>query len=121
MVRASPGFPVRICGFGALHAAFLKESRTRDPIQCSVQEIRVAPSFSAQVRLGEPGAPFKGKDPVLGTVSVALVPSTDSFNPTSREKHARYGAPTVYLRVEKVRRKTTWLPTGQVWPLPVTN
>ncbi len=27
------------------------------PVQCSVQEIRDAPSFSAQVRFGEPGAP----------------------------------------------------------------
>jgi hypothetical protein len=38
---------------GALHAAFLKESRIRGRVQCSVQEIRVAPSLSAQVRLGE--------------------------------------------------------------------
>jgi hypothetical protein len=30
-------------GFGALHAAFLTESRTRSPLQHSVQEIRVAP------------------------------------------------------------------------------
>ncbi len=35
----------------------LRESRIRGRIDCSVQEIRVAPSFSAQVRLGEPGAP----------------------------------------------------------------
>ena len=35
----------------------LKESRIRGRVQCSVQEIRAAPSFSAQVRRGEPGAP----------------------------------------------------------------
>ena len=57
IVGATPGFPAQLGGSGALHAAFLKESRIRGCIQCSVQEIRVAPSFSAQVRFGEPGAP----------------------------------------------------------------
>jgi hypothetical protein len=52
-----PGFPVQFGGSGALLAAFLKESRMRGRVQCSVQEIRDAPSFSAQVRFGEPGAP----------------------------------------------------------------
>ena len=34
----------------------LKESRIRGRVQCSVQEIRVAPSFSVQVRAhGKPG------------------------------------------------------------------
>ena len=45
-----------VCDFDALHAAFLKESRTRGPVECSVQEIRVAPSFSAHVHWGERGA-----------------------------------------------------------------
>jgi hypothetical protein len=33
-------FPVQLGGSGALHAAFLKESRTRGRVQGSVQEIR---------------------------------------------------------------------------------
>jgi len=49
---ASPGFPVEIVGAGEPHAAFLTESRTREAVWCLVQEIRVAPSFSAQVRFG---------------------------------------------------------------------
>jgi hypothetical protein len=52
-----PGFPVGFCGAGGLHAAFLNESRTREHGGDRVQEIRVAPSFLAQVRFGEPGAP----------------------------------------------------------------
>jgi hypothetical protein len=48
---------VKLGGVGALHAAFLNESRTRGCVQRSVQEIRVGRSFSAQVRSGEPGAP----------------------------------------------------------------
>ena len=55
--RASPGFPVEIGCVGAPHAAFLTESRTREPVWRRLQEIRVAPSFSAQVRWGEPGHP----------------------------------------------------------------
>jgi len=39
-----PGVRTRIscaaCGFGALHAVFLEENRTRDRVQRSVQEIR---------------------------------------------------------------------------------
>jgi len=57
IVGASPGFPVELRGLGALHAAFFTESRTRGRVQRSVQEIRVAPSFSAHVRWGEHGAP----------------------------------------------------------------
>jgi hypothetical protein len=65
-----PGFPVQLGGSGALHAAFLKESRTRGRVQCGVQEIQDAPSYSAQVRLGEPGAPFLFLLTLLGTNSV---------------------------------------------------
>ncbi len=60
IIKRSSGFPrisCAACDFGALHAAFLKESRTRGPVQCSMQEIRVALSFSAHVRRGERGAP----------------------------------------------------------------
>jgi hypothetical protein len=39
---ASPGFPVELGGVGELHAAFLTESRTREPVWSLVQEIRVA-------------------------------------------------------------------------------
>src|SRR6202167_2501099 len=35
-----PGFPVGLVGVDELYAAFLTESRTRGPIQRSVQEIR---------------------------------------------------------------------------------
>ena len=35
-----PRFPVKLSGFRALHAPFLKERRTRGPVQGSVQEIR---------------------------------------------------------------------------------
>jgi hypothetical protein len=57
----TPGFPEEIDGSGALHAAFLKESRIRRRVQCSVQEIRDAPSFSAQVRShGKPGQVGEG-------------------------------------------------------------
>jgi hypothetical protein len=45
VVGASPGFPVQLGGSGALHAAFLKESRIRGRVQSGVQEIRVAPIF----------------------------------------------------------------------------
>jgi hypothetical protein len=58
--KRSWGFPRISCaapGFGALHAVFVKENRTRGRVQFSVQEIRVAPSFSAHVRWGEHGAP----------------------------------------------------------------
>jgi hypothetical protein len=37
----SPGFPVELGGVGALHAAFLTESRTRRHGWSHVQEIRV--------------------------------------------------------------------------------
>jgi hypothetical protein len=52
-----PRFPVDLTGVGELHAAFLDESRTRgrwwDPETGNLGR----PSFSAQVRFGEPGAP----------------------------------------------------------------
>jgi len=35
-----PRFPVEFRGFPELHAPFLKERRTRGPVQCCVQEIR---------------------------------------------------------------------------------
>ena len=35
-----PRFPVKLSGFRAPHAPFLKERRKRGPVQCSVQEIR---------------------------------------------------------------------------------
>jgi hypothetical protein len=35
-----PRFPVEFRGFPELHAALLKESRTRGPVQSCVQEIR---------------------------------------------------------------------------------
>jgi hypothetical protein len=62
ILEATPGFPSQIDGSGALHAAFLKkESRIRSRVQCSVQEIRDAPSFSAQVRShGKPGQVGEG-------------------------------------------------------------
>jgi hypothetical protein len=41
-VAVSPGFPVELVGVGQVHAAFVNESRTRGPVQRSVQEIRVA-------------------------------------------------------------------------------
>jgi hypothetical protein len=59
LVGAFPGFPVEVGGVGATHAAFLTESRTRGRVRYSVQEIQVAPSYSAQVRFGEPGAPVQ--------------------------------------------------------------
>jgi hypothetical protein len=62
---ASPGFPVEIVGVGEHHAAFLNESRTREHGWSRVQEIRVAPSFSAHVRCGERGAPVQGSRVVL--------------------------------------------------------
>jgi putative intracellular protease/amidase len=37
----NPGFPVEVGGVGEPHAAFLTESRTREPVWCHVQEIRV--------------------------------------------------------------------------------
>jgi len=40
VIWPEPGFPVELVGVDKLHAAFLNESRTRDPIQRSVQEIR---------------------------------------------------------------------------------
>jgi hypothetical protein len=40
----SPGFPVELVGVGELHAAFLTESRTPEPVWTLVQEIRVIPS-----------------------------------------------------------------------------
>jgi hypothetical protein len=43
--RAFPGFPFELIGFGELHAAFLTESRTREPVWSLVQEIRVARFF----------------------------------------------------------------------------
>jgi hypothetical protein len=36
---------MQLNGSGTPHAAFLKESRIRGHVQCSVQEIRVAPIF----------------------------------------------------------------------------
>jgi hypothetical protein len=64
IVGATPGFPVELGGSGALHAAFLKESRIRGRVQCSAQEIRVAPIVFGPGTLpqqagavGEPGAP----------------------------------------------------------------
>src|SRR5271154_1344306 len=62
LFKAIEGLPRISCAardFGEPHAAFLNESRTSGRVQCSVQEIRVAPSFSAQVRFGEPGAPVQ--------------------------------------------------------------
>ncbi len=47
------GFPVELAGVGALHAAFLNESRTRGRVQRSVQEIR----RRAGRRIQGPGAP----------------------------------------------------------------
>jgi hypothetical protein len=38
--KRTPGFPVVLAGVGALHAAFLNESRTRSPWWRPVQEIR---------------------------------------------------------------------------------
>jgi hypothetical protein len=35
-----PGFPVEVGGGGEVHTAFLNESRTRDPVECRVQEMR---------------------------------------------------------------------------------
>jgi hypothetical protein len=35
-----PRFPVEVSGFPTLHAPFLKERRTRSPVQGCVQEIR---------------------------------------------------------------------------------
>ncbi len=40
--RHSRGFPVELVGVGELHAAFLTESRTREPVWSLAQEIRVA-------------------------------------------------------------------------------
>jgi hypothetical protein len=37
-VPHTPGFPVELGGIAELHAAFLKESRTRDHGWCRVQE-----------------------------------------------------------------------------------
>jgi hypothetical protein len=54
---ASPGFPVELGGFGAPHAAFLTESRTRGRVQRSAQEIRVAHLFRptyARANVGHP-------------------------------------------------------------------
>jgi hypothetical protein len=39
--KADSGFPVELSGVGALHAAFLNESRTRGFWWCPVQEIRI--------------------------------------------------------------------------------
>jgi hypothetical protein len=52
-LKRSWGFPRISCrayGVGEVHAAFLTESRTRGPVWRGVQEIRVAPSYSAHVR-----------------------------------------------------------------------
>jgi hypothetical protein len=51
-VPHTPGFPVGLGGAAELHAAFLKESRTRDYGWCRVQEIRVSDPFL--VRCGIP-------------------------------------------------------------------
>jgi hypothetical protein len=52
-----PGFPIDSVGVGELHAAFLNESRTRGRWWRPVAGNPGRPSFSAQVCLGEPGAP----------------------------------------------------------------
>jgi len=48
----SPGFPVELGDAGELHAAFLTESRTREPGLRSVQEIRVAAAYMGRKRRG---------------------------------------------------------------------
>ena len=50
----SPEFPVKLGGVGALHAAFLTESRTRGCVQGSVQEIRVARAYVGRKRRAKP-------------------------------------------------------------------
>ena len=56
----SSGFQTRVsceaCGFGALHAVFLKENRTRGRVQCSVQEIRVS-GLALQMIVNDPMLP----------------------------------------------------------------
>jgi hypothetical protein len=57
---ASPGFPVQFVGIVELHAAFLTESRTREPVWRRVQEIRVARLFQptyAGANVGHPSYP----------------------------------------------------------------
>ena len=54
-------------GVGALHAAFLTESRTRGHVRCSVQEFRVAyriqPMYAEVANMGHPsrGEGLRGK------------------------------------------------------------
>jgi glycogen debranching enzyme len=49
-----PEFPVELGGVGALHAAFLTESRTRGRVRGGVQEIRVAPAYVGRKRRAKP-------------------------------------------------------------------
>ena len=65
--RASPGFPVGLAGSKELHAAFLKESRTRGPGWCCVTGNPGRPPFSSHVCWGERGAPSASLSPNYGT------------------------------------------------------
>ena len=72
-------------GTNELHAAFLKESRTRDSTWSILQEIRISRSFSRDVE-------FRKSRPLnfQGTREFEV---RRLWNPTSREKRARYGDP----------------------------
>ncbi len=66
--RASPRFPVKLDGVGELHAAFLTESRTRGPVQCSVQEIGGRHLFEPMYAEANMGQPVQGLGPCVASV-----------------------------------------------------
>ena len=79
-VPLTPGFPVKGRWVNSLHAAFLNESRTRGTDWRCVQEIRVSRSFFARC----------GGRPLVAPFKPGGIPVGVQWNPTSREKRARY-------------------------------
>jgi hypothetical protein len=80
-----PRFPVKFRRFRELHAPFLKERRTRGPVQSCVQEIRGISLVFREMWDSTALTPklFTTLNSLRGTF----------VSPTSREKRARYGAP----------------------------
>jgi hypothetical protein len=83
---ATPGFSEEIDGSGALHAAFLKESRIRSRVQCSVQEIRDAPIvFGPGTLPRQAGAGWRGA-PVLFLLASGMTQTPSRLNSESRAR-----------------------------------
>ena len=72
-----PGFLVELVGVGELHAAFLTESRAREPLWNRVQEIRVALRFFPSAIAGAPKSVLSAlPSPAAAVKANASLPGT---------------------------------------------